>query len=116
MTHAGFGYGKRNNGEVVILDFVIAFDLIIVNSFFKKKMDHLVTFRSGSYKTHIDYFLIRANHRWMCKDCKVIPSEVLGTQHRLLVMDLVIKSFKAKKRSVGVARVRWLEYYWRERY
>jgi len=37
----------------------------------------------------------------------VIPSECLGTQHRLLVMDMGIKSFKAKKRSVGVARVRW---------
>ena len=37
----------------------------------------------------------------------MLPSECLGTQHRLLVMDLVVKSFKAKKRSVGVARVRW---------
>ena len=32
---------------------------------------------------------------------------MLGTQHRLLVMDLVIKSCKVKKRSEGVARVRW---------
>jgi len=37
----------------------------------------------------------------------VIPSECLGTQHRLLVMDLEMKSFKVKKRSGGVARVRW---------
>jgi len=58
-----------------------------------------VTFRSGSCKTQIDYFLIKANHRRLCKDCKVIPSECLGTQHSLLVMDLVIKSFKVKKRS-----------------
>jgi len=41
------------------------------------------------------------------KDCKVIPSECLGTQHRLLVMDLVTKIFKVKKRSGGVAKVRW---------
>jgi len=66
-----------------------------------------VTFRSGRCKTQIDYYLIRANHRSLCKDCKVIPSECLGTQHRLLVMDLMIKSFKLKKRSRGVARVRW---------
>ena len=65
-----------------------------------------MTFRSGSCKTQIDYFLVRANHRILCKDCKVIPSECLGTQHRL-VMDLMIKSFKGKKRSGGVARVRW---------
>ena len=43
----------------------------------------------------------------MCKDCKVIPSECLATQHRLLVIDLVIKSFKVKKRSGGVASVKW---------
>ena len=48
-----------------------------------------------------------ANHRRLCKDCKVIPTEYLGTQHRLVVMDLMIKSFKGKKRSEGVARIRW---------
>ena len=66
-----------------------------------------MTFRSGSCKTQIDYCLIRANHRGLCRDCKVIPSECLGTQHRLLVMDLEMKSLKVKKRSGGVARVRW---------
>jgi len=58
-------------------------------------------------KTQIDYFLIKANSMRMCKDCKVIPSECVGTQHKLLVMDMGIKSFKAKKRNVGVSRVRW---------
>ena len=52
------------------LDFAVTFDLMIVNFVFKKKENHLVTFRSGSSKTQIDYFLIRANHRRMCKDCK----------------------------------------------
>jgi len=66
-----------------------------------------VNFRSGSSKTQIDYFLMRSNHRKMCKYCKVVPSKCLGTQHHLLVMDLVIRSFKAKKRSVDVARVKW---------
>jgi len=41
----------------------------------------------------------------MCKDCKVIPSELLGTQHRLLVMDLRIKGLKAKKRSASVVEL-----------
>jgi len=66
-----------------------------------------VTFRSGSCRTQIDYFLIRANHRRLCNDCKVISSECLRTQHRLLVMDLAIKNFKVKKRGGGVARIRW---------
>jgi len=66
-----------------------------------------VTFRSGSSRTQIDYFLIGANHRSMCKDYKVIPSECLGTQHKKLVMDIMFKSFNVKKRSVGMARVIW---------
>jgi len=106
-AHGGFGFGERNGGGVALLDFDVAFDLTIVHSLFKKKEDYLVTFRSGSYRTQIDYFLGRTNHKRLCKDCKVRASEYLGTQHRLLVMDLVIKDFKAKKRSEGVTRVRW---------
>ena len=41
-THEGFGYGERNNGGVVILDFAVAFGLTVVNSLFRKK-DHSVT-------------------------------------------------------------------------
>jgi len=40
-----------------------------------------VTFRSGNSKTQIDYFLMRANNRRMCNDCKVITSKFLGTHH-----------------------------------
>ena len=56
-----------------------------------------MTFRSGITKTQINYFLIRANNRLLCNDCKVIPNEFLETRHRLLVMDVVIKSLKRKK-------------------
>jgi len=75
ITHGGFGFGKETVG-VTILDFAIVFDLMIVNFVFKKKVNQLVTFRSGSWKPQIDYFLIRANHKKMCKDCKVVPSKL----------------------------------------
>ena len=45
---AGFGYGQRDNGLVSILDLIIAYKLIIVNSHYNKKEDHLVTFTSGT--------------------------------------------------------------------
>jgi len=50
-AHGGFGFGERNNGGVSVLDFVVAYDLLVVNSFFKKMEDHLVTFRSSSVRT-----------------------------------------------------------------
>ena len=34
--HGGFGYGERNSGRVSILDFAVAYELSIVNSYFKK--------------------------------------------------------------------------------
>jgi len=81
-----------------VLDFAVTYDLLVVNSFFKKKEDHLVTFKSGSIKIQTDYFLIGTDNRRSCKDCKVIPSEYLETQHKLLVLDVVLKCSKWKKR------------------
>ena len=89
------------------MDFTTAYDLMIIKFHFKKEEDNLVTFRSVSTKTQIDCFLISVNNRMLCKDFKVTPGEYLGTQHRLLVMDVVIKSSKIKKRSVEDPRVRW---------
>ena len=43
----------------------------------------------------------------MCEDYEMTPSEYLGTQHRLLVMDMEISSSKRKKRTIGDPRVRW---------
>jgi len=81
-VHGGFGYGEKNNGEVSILDFAVAYELSIVNSYFKKE-DHLISFNSGNTKTQIDLFLMRVNSRSLFKDCKMIPSECLTTQHKL---------------------------------
>ena len=106
-AHGGFGFTERNNGGVSVLDFAVAYELLVVNSYFKKKEDHLVTFKSGSLKTQIDYFLMRVDSRRSCKDCKVIPSESLGTQHRLLVLDVEFQCLKLNKRRVGDPRVKW---------
>jgi len=89
-----------------VLDFAVAFDLLVANSFFKKE-DHLVTFKSSSCKTQIDYFLTRKENRRSCKDCKVIPSELLGTQHRLLVLDAEFKYPRRTKRRAGEPKIKW---------
>ena len=49
-VHGGFGYGSRNQEEEV-LDFALAFDLMIANTFFRKRESHLVTFSSGQYSS-----------------------------------------------------------------
>ncbi|XP_055835077.1 uncharacterized protein LOC129903552 [Solanum dulcamara] len=93
-VHGGFGFGDRNGGGVSLLDFAKAFGLVIVNSSFPKKEEHLVTFYSSMAATQIDYFLLRKDDKGLCKDCKIISSENLTTQRKLFVMDLEIRRKK----------------------
>ncbi|XP_075080593.1 uncharacterized protein LOC142166076 [Nicotiana tabacum] len=106
-VHGGFGLGDRNGGGTSMLDFAKAFELVIANSTFSKREEHLVTFRSSAAKTQIDYLLLRRCNRGLCKDCKVIPGETLATQHRLLVMDIGIMMKRKKRYACGRPRIRW---------
>jgi hypothetical protein len=36
-VHGGFGYGSRNQGGEKVLDFIVAYDLFISNTFFRKR-------------------------------------------------------------------------------
>nr|XP_016511796.1 PREDICTED: craniofacial development protein 2-like [Nicotiana tabacum] len=40
-VHGGFGFGERNGGGIALLDFAKAFDLVIANSSFTKRDEHL---------------------------------------------------------------------------
>ncbi|XP_059313140.1 uncharacterized protein LOC132064241 [Lycium ferocissimum] len=106
-VHGGCGFGDRNGGAVALLDFAKAFGLVVANSSFPKKEEHLVTFHSSMAKTQIDFLLLRKGDKGLCKDCKVIPSESLTTQHKVLVMDLEIKMRKRKKVVDDKPRIKW---------
>ncbi|XP_019262010.1 PREDICTED: uncharacterized protein LOC109239872 [Nicotiana attenuata] len=58
-VHGGFGLGVRNGGGTSLLDFARAFELLIANSSFPKRDEHLVTFKSSAARTQIDYLLLR---------------------------------------------------------
>ncbi|XP_070049321.1 uncharacterized protein [Nicotiana tomentosiformis] len=96
-VHGGFDFGERNRGGTSLLDFAKAFGLVIANSTFPKREELLVTFQNAVAKTQIDYLLLRRCDRVLCKDCKMIPGEILATQHVLLVMDVGIM-LKRRKR------------------
>nr|XP_016462210.1 PREDICTED: uncharacterized protein LOC107785422 [Nicotiana tabacum] len=69
-VHCSFGFGDRNRGDTSLSDFTKAFELVIANSSFPKREEHLVTFQSSGAKTQIDYLLLRRSDRGLCKDCK----------------------------------------------
>ncbi|XP_016557310.2 uncharacterized protein LOC107856853 [Capsicum annuum] len=106
-VHGGFGFGDRNEERAILLDFARALGLVVVISSFLKKGNHLITFRSAIAKTHINFMLLRKGDRVLCKDCKVIPSEHLLTQHKVLVMDLFMKRSKKRRVEEGQPRIRW---------
>ncbi|XP_070045783.1 uncharacterized protein [Nicotiana tomentosiformis] len=106
-VHGGFDFGDRNRGGTSLLDISRALDLVIANSSFPKKREHLVTFWSSVAETRIDYLLSMKFDRCLCTDCKVIPSENLSTLHRLLVMDLEIMRKRRKRAMYSQYMIKW---------
>jgi hypothetical protein len=86
-VHGGFGYGSRNQEGEGILNFALAYDLIVVNTLFRKRVSHLVTFSSGQHCRQIDFILARREDMHACLDCKVIPGEYVVPQYKLVVED-----------------------------
>ncbi|XP_016544401.2 uncharacterized protein LOC107844516 [Capsicum annuum] len=106
-VYGGFGFGDRNDAGAALLNFVRNFGLVVVNSCFLKKKEHMVTFRCRLVKTQIEFLLLMKGDRTLCKDCKVLSSENLVTQHKLLLIDLVIKKERKRKGRESRPRVRW---------
>ncbi|ONM20364.1 hypothetical protein ZEAMMB73_Zm00001d005126 [Zea mays] len=74
-VHGGFSFGTRNQEGEEILNFALAYDMFITNTFFRKRKSHLVTFSSGQHTSQIDFVFLRKEDRHACLDCKVIPGE-----------------------------------------
>jgi hypothetical protein len=46
-VHMSFGYENRNQEVEGILNFALAYDLFVMNTLFRKRVSHLVTFSNG---------------------------------------------------------------------
>jgi hypothetical protein len=86
-ANGGFGYGSKNQEWEGILNFALAYDLIIANALFRKRVSHLVIFSSGQHCSQIDFILVRKEDRRACLDFKVIHGECVVPQHKLVVAD-----------------------------
>ncbi|KAJ1279057.1 hypothetical protein BS78_04G125900, partial [Paspalum vaginatum] len=102
LVHGGFGYSSRNQEGEEIFDFAVAYDLMIANTFFRKRESHLVTFSCGHHRSQIDFVLTRREDKRACLDCKVIPGECGVSQHKLVVADF---RYQVRCREGGVRGV-----------
>jgi hypothetical protein len=106
-VHGGFGYGSRNQEREGILNFVLAYDLFVTNTLFKKIVSHLVTFSSGQHCSQIDFILTRREDSHACLDCKVIPVECVMPQHKLVVADFCFRVHFQRSKRVQASRTKW---------
>ncbi|ESO05797.1 hypothetical protein HELRODRAFT_171470 [Helobdella robusta] len=77
-VHGGFGYGERDENGNRILEFAKSHGFCLLNTYFKKKLEHLITYKSGPSATQIDFFTVKQQHRRLFKNVKVIPGESCG--------------------------------------
>jgi hypothetical protein len=106
-VHGSFGYGSRNQEGDGILNFALAYDLIVVNTLFRKRVSHLVTFSSGQHCSQIDFILARRDDMHACLDCKVIPGECVVPQHKLVVADFRFRIHLQRSKHVQAPRTKW---------
>ena len=106
-VHGGFGYGVRNESGEILLEFALAKELVIANSIFRKKDEHLITYKSGGHATQIDYCLVRKVDRSSCLDCKVVLGTEMPTQHRLLVLVFRMRRKIAEKKKKVRQTIMW---------
>ena len=101
-----YGAGTRNKEGSMVVDFGKRMDLAIGNTYFKKKDEHRVTYKSGGKSTQVDYVMCRRRNLKEICDCKVILNECVAKQHRMVVckMDFMVKKKKAEKVK---PKIRW---------
>ena len=102
--HGGYGSGRQNCDGEKLVDFAVAGDLAILNSFYCKK--DYITYASGGQETQLDYILYRRAHIREVKNCKVVKGEAVAKQHHLVVADITIRTGK-KGRKKSTPKIMW---------
>ena len=110
QIHGGHAYGLENDGGEKIIDFSISNDMVIGNSLFHKRDEHLITYKSGNRASQIDFLLYRRRNRNEIRNCKVIPGDHVAAQHRLLVVDLEISVSRVHRGKARTRRkIKWFK-------
>ena len=68
----------------------------MLNTYFNKREEHRVTYKSGGRSTPVDYIVCRRAYLKEMGDCKVIAGDYVAKQHRLLVCRMTLETKKRK--------------------
>ncbi|KAK3533327.1 hypothetical protein QTP70_016033 [Hemibagrus guttatus] len=101
-----FGVKERNLEGQMVVDFAKRMDMGVVNTYFQKREEHRVTYKSGGRRTQVDYILCRRGNLKEISECKVVVGESVARQHRMVVCRMTLMVCK-KKRSETEKKTKW---------
>ncbi|KAK3548456.1 hypothetical protein QTP70_013155 [Hemibagrus guttatus] len=78
-----FGVKERYLEGQMVVDFAKRMDKSVVNTYFQKREEHRVTYKSGGRSTQVDYILCRRGNLKEISNCKVVVGESVARQHRM---------------------------------
>ncbi|KAK3569281.1 hypothetical protein QTP86_026567 [Hemibagrus guttatus] len=99
-----FGVKERNLEGQMVVDFAKRMDMAVVNTYFQKREEHRVTYKSGGRRTQVDYILCRRGNLKEISDCKVVVGESVARQHRIVVCRMTLMVCKKKRSEIEMEK------------
>ncbi|KAK3535564.1 hypothetical protein QTP70_016834 [Hemibagrus guttatus] len=99
-----FGVKERNLEGQMVVDFAKRMDMGVVNTYFQKREEHRVTYKSGGRRTQVDYILCRRGNLKEISDCKVVVRESVARQHRMVVCRMTLMVCKTKRSKIEIEK------------
>ncbi|KAK3569964.1 hypothetical protein QTP86_007799 [Hemibagrus guttatus] len=99
-----FGVKERNLEGQMVVHFAKRMDIAVVNTYFQKREEHRVTYKSGGRKTQVDYILCRRGNLKEISDCKVVVGESVARQHRMVVCRMTFRVCKTKTSKIEIEK------------
>ncbi|KAK3563366.1 hypothetical protein QTP86_021842, partial [Hemibagrus guttatus] len=99
-----FGVKERNLEGQMVVGFAKRMDMGVVNTYFQKREEHRVTYKSGGRRTQVDYILCRRGNLKEISDCKVVVGERVARQHRMVVCRMTLMVCKTKRSKIEIEK------------
>ncbi|KAK3515253.1 hypothetical protein QTP70_013016, partial [Hemibagrus guttatus] len=99
-----FGVKERNLEGQMVVDFAKRMDMAVVNTYFQKREEHRVTYKSGGRSTQVDYILCRRGNLKEISDCKMAVGESVARQHRMVVCRMTLLVCKMKRLEIEIEK------------
>ncbi|KAJ8348945.1 hypothetical protein SKAU_G00275370 [Synaphobranchus kaupii] len=104
-----YGVKERNVEGQMVVDFAKRMGMAVVNTYFTKREEHRITYKSGGRCTQMDYVLCRRCNLKEVRDCKVITGESVARQHQMVVCRMTLEDKRRRRAKGGKVepRIKW---------